>query len=452
MKTVFHRCLVLLLVLVLSGTVLIAPALAKPTFDFVSDDISPFSKTAPIMLESIRKNDCMDDTVKIKSTIELYLRLNADQICNWMYADFDYSPFFDEQSDNYQNLLHIAEKNRAIKQAWKRNLINVLWSNLDIAFETVELSRDSATVSLSATLKFIEENNSKTISSFGMLYYIQMKNLNGIWMICNIVTSDDPNYKINHPELFKNETKFLKQSSGEQFEIEPSSAIDINQDTTIDTEEEASLRSDPYWTSQSISGTNFIYYALAHASSADYNSNFRDYNGDGGDCTNFASQCIWYGLGGIDDYNMISNCSWPMVSLGMNNARNWYQKGTLFASDEAHAWVVADELYLNAISGGYHIDGLNGTHYTGIANATTCDIIQADWDNDDDYDHSFVVVGVAGTSGSRTAQDITVCCHSPDYSSMLLSTALASLDPYGMCSLRTLHIINSWRFIEPYKS
>lgn len=153
-----------------------------------------------------------------------------------MYADFDYSPFFDEQSDYYQNLLHIAEKNRAIKQAWKYNSINVLWSNLDIAFESVELSGDSATVSLSATLKFIEEKNSKTISSFEMLYYLQMKNIYGIWMICNIVTSDDPNYKINHPELFKNETKFLKQSSSEQFGIGPSSAIESNQDAAIDTE------------------------------------------------------------------------------------------------------------------------------------------------------------------------------------------------------------------------
>lgn len=166
----------------------------------------------------------------------------------------------------------------------------------------------------------------------------------------------------------------------------------------------------------------------------------------GGDCVTFASQCIWYGLGGVDDYSSIYNLDWPMINVNTNTSRNWYQKGTVCTSDGAHAWIASDALKANVVSGGYHIDGLNGYSYSGVASASVGDIIQVDGNGDNVYDHSYVVVSVTGVIGSRTISDITVCCHTPDRSNTLLNTALYYDFGNSWSSLRTVHITNSWRY------
>lgn len=210
MKEYLNRCLAVFLVLVVCGSLLITPTHAEPKFDTVQYEMSPLAKTAPLMLESIRTNNCMDDETIIKSTIELFLHLKIDQIVNWMYDDFDYYPFFNKQSDYYQTIISITEKNRAVKRCWRENSVNILWSNIDITYEQVECFDESATVSLYETFEFIEESN-HVISSMGMHYYFQMSKIEEKWLISAVLTSDDPNYKTNYPEFFQNEHGIAEQ-------------------------------------------------------------------------------------------------------------------------------------------------------------------------------------------------------------------------------------------------
>ncbi|MHB1131980.1 MAG: amidase domain-containing protein [Chloroflexota bacterium] len=61
-------------------------------------------------------------------------------------------------------------------------------------------------------------------------------------------------------------------------------------------------------------------------STANYNSLFYQYATNYptcNDCTNFASQAIWYGFGGTNDESNVQSHNWPMIQ-NIGGATNWY--------------------------------------------------------------------------------------------------------------------------------
>ena len=136
---------------------------------------------------------------------------------------------------------------------------------------------------------------------------------------------------------------------------------------------------------------------------------------------------------------------WPMVDLGTNNSRNWYQDGTDFNFDEAGAWGRVVALYNYLMAGGPYTVGPFGTEYSGISYAKKGDLIQVDMNNDQIYDHTYVVTSVTGATGSRTSDDIFVCSHTLDMNNVQFTTVYSTSRTY-----RTIHIGGSWEFTEPW--
>ena len=185
-----------------------------------------------------------------------------------------------------------------------------------------------------------------------------------------------------------------------------------------------------------------ITYSSNSSGTSSYNPLFANYASSGGDCQNFASQCIWYGLGGTNDYSHIHGKSKPMVTGGNHQ---WYQSDISGDCSQQWSWTscTAFGTYIQNSSGK---EGPNGTIYDGIKDARVGDLIQFSKNNNSSYDHVYVVVVAAnGTQGSRTPSQLIVCAHTTNRLSCSLAEVYTSKYTW-----RTIHVTYDWRKADPH--
>ncbi len=151
--------------------------------------------------------------------------------------------------------------------------------------------------------------------------------------------------------------------------------------------------------------------AVAYANEWAYRRNpeYFDFSDLGGNCTNFASQCLYAGSG-VMNYTPIYG--WYYISL----------------NNRAPAWTGVDELYrfLTTNRGA----GPRG-RVTGLDEIRDGDIIQLKFDEGTRFDHSPVVVD----AGNNTPSGILVAANSNDANCRPLST-------YSYVDMRPIHIID----------
>lgn len=139
------------------------------------------------------------------------------------------------------------------------------------------------------------------------------------------------------------------------------------------------------------------------------NPAYFDFSDLGGDCTNFASQCIYAGSG-VMNYTAIYG--WYYISI----------------NNRTPSWTGVNELYrfLTTNRG----PGPQGI-LTNLSEIQNGDIIQLKFNEGDSFDHTPVVVN----SGDGTPQTILVAAHSIDSNCRPLSS-------YRYIEIRPIHIIN----------
>ncbi len=151
--------------------------------------------------------------------------------------------------------------------------------------------------------------------------------------------------------------------------------------------------------------------AVAYANEWAYRRNpeYFDFSDLGGNCTNFASQCLYAGSG-VMNYTPIYG--WYYISL----------------NNRAPAWTGVDELYrfLTTNRGA----GPRG-RVTGLDGIRDGDIIQLKFDEGTRFDHSPVVVD----AGNNTPSGILVAANSYDANCRPLST-------YNYVDMRPIHIVD----------
>ena len=151
--------------------------------------------------------------------------------------------------------------------------------------------------------------------------------------------------------------------------------------------------------------------AVAYANEWAYRRNpeYFDFSELGGNCTNFASQCLYAGSG-VMNYTPIYG--WYYISL----------------NNRAPAWTGVDELYrfLTTNRG----SGPRG-RVTGLGEIRDGDIIQLKFDNGPRFAHSPVVVD----AGNNTPSGILVAANSYDANCRPLST-------YNYVDIRPIHIVD----------
>lgn len=149
----------------------------------------------------------------------------------------------------------------------------------------------------------------------------------------------------------------------------------------------------------------------AHRWAYGRNPNYLDFSGLGGDCTNYASQCVLAGCHGIMNYT---------PTFG------WYYRT---ASHRTASWTGVKYFYnfitANRAAGPWASE----TDITGIEPG---DIIQLQAEGET-YHHTPVIVQILGSAGRRGLSDILVAAHSYDADYRPLSS-------YNARKIRFLHI------------
>lgn len=139
------------------------------------------------------------------------------------------------------------------------------------------------------------------------------------------------------------------------------------------------------------------------------NPEYYDFSRIGGDCTNFASQCLYAGSGVM---NYTPTFGWYYVSV----------------NDRAPSWTGVEELYrfltTNRGPGPQAV-------VAPLSEAEPGDIIQLRFTGTGRFDHSPVVVD----AGNGTPDTILIAAHSRDCDCRQIST-------YGYNGIRLLHIVN----------
>ena len=148
--------------------------------------------------------------------------------------------------------------------------------------------------------------------------------------------------------------------------------------------------------------------AYAHTWAYRRNPAYFDFSGIGGDCTNFASQCIYAGAG----------------VMNFTPLYGWFYRT---ANDRTPSWTGVQYLYdfltRNLGAGPFAIE-------VSLSQLEPGDVVQLAIDREDRYQHTPVVVRI---DGEPSLTNVLVAAHSNDVDYRPLST-------YNIRKIRCLHI------------
>lgn len=281
-----------------------------------------------------------------------------------------------------------------------------------------EIGADYATVQLYAHITFQYEEDGET-TECGDRYEVKFGNVQGTWCIVDILSEEMIAYGMT-PDSFD-----LTASLAQFDRLQEQAPVVQTVEPENGVEEEAGPAAlndalNTYWYYNRDNAAAYAYtyttdsYTASEGDNASFiNDNFVYYSG--ANCQNFASQCVWAGLGGSDTSDTIDSFRFPMDTNGGNR---WYCNGQW---DAALSWTNTHEFYnyvreSSAEKIGTRINASihtlsAGQSFASIANATARlkgAVLQVRGSGVD-HGHSIVATDITGTSFS----DIKFCANSP---------------------------------------
>lgn len=174
-----------------------------------------------------------------------------------------------------------------------------------------------------------------------------------------------------------------------------------------------------------------------------YNNNFPQFNAD---CTNFVSQCLWSGFGGINTSSAFSNLQYPMITN--TEKRNWYANKINHSS----SWTSVGNLYSYIVNDGNSgTRGLYGMEIPNVNQARKGDIIQVWWDSETTttYTHSIIVGGVTNVGSTNSNNNIFFYSHTGAQNYRPLSILDSLTKKYRV--IRVLGYVSEEEIVEGWK-
>ncbi len=367
-------------------------------------------------LSFMRSSD-LDDENAIRETIELFSQAKIEQLNDYDAERYDFTDFFVPNYEDINNLKYICDRFELDRQMLNAtNAVN-LWYSVGTDIQSIDITNNQADVVFYETYEYARVNTPTIKTTEGLTYWVSLEKNNGIWLINDIIT--DSTYDNVMRDVGLNIEEIVLGACDTSLETQTEDdAIGVISDSEPDASNRATV---------SYSASRAASYAKLYATS--YNLNFFDYKEQGlGDCQNFASQCVWWALGGKNNKTSINNKEQPMVDLPDSNDRDWFQMST-WKRDVNNHWASVTSFASYISSASSSSVGPRGTIRSGINYAKVGDIIQVG-NSSQGYYHSYIVVQVTGTAGSRSASNIWVCSHTNDYNTKQLSDVYSTSNYY----------------------
>lgn len=282
------------------------------------------------------------------------------------------------------------------------------------SIQEILIEGDKATIKVTENYIFIASDRNQK-SETGTIYEIKSINSEGKWLITEITS--DCSFESAFKEIGINIDEILLLKS-----LNTMTDDDKNKDVAKKMVEQEEMIRKLNLSYTSYDRNKAKQYALEYSTFANpFNEKFWFYAGV--NCQNFASQAVWYGLGGEDNQQAINSKQFPMLDLGKNHERSWYQTVVRYDCPTNWSWTGVEYFQDYMSAGGYFTVGPYGHLFSGVAWADIGDIIQVDWGATGSwFDHAYVVVAVDGTLGSRTPSNIWVSAHTNRVHNKRLST------------------------------
>lgn len=387
----------------------------------VSTEKKDVTASTASVLKSIQADSTLSDSDKIQQIVTLLFDAKREQLANTNLADFDFSIFGELSA-----LQYFSRSVKAQKETYKGLNLSLNNCQTELTFESIEIDTNTALVKVYEWFSFYYSTSPNIESGEGFDYAITLQKNTTNWEITNIDFDNEATKALRDPSI--DIAAFVQNRCRVANTVTPGELVSTFGDNSA-----VSPRSTT--SSVTLSISKFVAYALQYDGSA-RNPNFMDCTTIGGDCQNFASQCIWAGLSG--ETSSLSSAGTPMINptLAGSTGREWYifPNGTHSAS-----WTSCTNFANYISSGGTTTLGLYGHIFSGVLYADAGDLIQIR-DSSGSYSHTYVVVYVTGEAGERTPADIYVSAHTYDRAYELLSTIVDDPNVYRTIRVRRVNL------------
>lgn len=271
-------------------------------------------------------------------------------------------------SDKEFSLPQLQENIRFLEKkadfyASMRQMQNIAREDLQLRYSYHDLTfaEGTAHASLTETASF-RYTDSDRPSVYETIYSVDLIRLNGRWLVADVTDGS----RFDH--LYKSDPAFDVSAALDEFAASLQTEGCVIQNPGIP-EPDSSI---------AYNGANAAAYAYTYSRrepdvprSGFYNAQFESFAGAGGDCMNFASQCMWAGFGGSQETAGVSGHALPMDTEGDSK---WYCWNTE-KNTGATSWVSCQNFrkYLTGSIDGIGQSGSNDAEDPGMY-ATIMDV------------------------------------------------------------------------------
>ncbi|MDQ2085066.1 amidase domain-containing protein [Herbivorax sp. ANBcel31] len=342
-----------------------------------------------------------DDEKKITDTIENFIMSYESALDNEDINFNDIDSFFSDinSSKNKELIKTVLKRKIVLSQEYPKTKLKELNKELKFDYESITIEKNSAEVKVNVT-KMFNYNISPDVQSGEVnSYFIKLSRINEDWKISFIegfvdkFVKEDFNGKGINPNNIKDLKKYQKDLRKNVKEFYKELKLEAESDESIVVANRGNY-----------DRTGAYNYAMNHA--LNHNNDYESFVGQGGDCTNFTSQCLYEG-GGIAQH------------VGGQNYTDTYWFYNKTTHDRSASWTGANEFrrYI-----GYSISRIDAqiSSFNGV---TYSDLVQFANSNGDSY-HSLIITGIVYNSSGRS--DLLVCGHSPMVRNVSISNAFGA--------------------------
>ena len=178
------------------------PETTPESTDAVESGFSPLASVIFKQLAQTRDFRQDDDEQMIRETLWCYFLLRNDVLNEIGYDIPDFSPFFDETSPSYDELVMDVDKARYYRLLAEVNdSRNLDWYNTTVRIDSLEIDGDTARVEAYNLMYMIYEGMD-LMSGEGTTNFVELRKIDGVWRMSGL-TAADSFHDITHEELLE---------------------------------------------------------------------------------------------------------------------------------------------------------------------------------------------------------------------------------------------------------